>query len=206
MQPLRDRLGRPLDEKLVDPLGLLERGAQPVARLGVEQQGGAAAIEIGVEQHGVPPRRDAEMPGEVGRDGGRADAAAHARDRHHAPAQHALGLVLPGRDEGVEMPRHHIARERLVEIFERAQPARHVAIEIDVLEIADHQHLRIRLDHLGEIAERGQRLLLPAYIDDERARGWRAREHADRRAHIAAPDLHSLRHRLGERLAQHRLR
>ena len=64
----------------------------------------------------------------------------------------------------------------------------------------------IRLDHVGQFAQRGQRLLLAADIDDQRARGWHLRSAADRRAHVAAADLEALRHRLGQRLAQRRLR
>ena len=49
---------------------------------------------------------------------------------------------------GAEMPRHHVAGDRLEQIFLDAQDARGVPIEIDVVEFADQQHMNVGFDDL----------------------------------------------------------
>ena len=58
------------------------------------------------------------------------------------PPWTASAARLRGDEQRREMPRDHVARERLVEIFERAQAVGHVAVEVDVVLLADHQHAR----------------------------------------------------------------
>ena len=56
-------------------------------------------------------------------------------------------------DQRAEIARHHVAHQRLIEIFQHAQAMGDLAVEIEVLAIADHQHADIRLDHVGQFAQ-----------------------------------------------------
>ncbi len=154
-----------------------------------------------VWRRATTPKCQARLVG----DRGRADAAAHAGHGHEAAGMDRLGGAAARREQRREMPRDHVAGERLVEIFERAQAAGDVAVEVHVVLLADHQHAHVGLDHLRECAERGQRLLLAAHIDHQHARRGRPLEGRDRGAHVAAPHLEARRRRVGKPLAQRRL-
>ena len=82
-----------------------------------------------------------------------------------------------------EIARHHVAHQRLIEIFHDAQAVGHLAIEIEVLAIADDEHADVRFDHVGQFAQCRQRLVLAADIDDQYARRGHALQcHHRRRA------------------------
>ena len=91
-----------------------------------------------------------------------------------------------------EMARHHVARQRLGQVVGRTKAARHFAVEIDMIDVADHQHADIRLDHIGQVAERGQRLLFAADIDDQHLRRGLFLHRRDGGAHAAAADIQIL--------------
>ncbi len=85
--------------------GILQRHAQAGARLDRQQHRRGAAVQVAVQQQRVASRPFGQIPGEVGGDGGRADAAMHAGDGDDAPAaQQPRAGVLP-RDDRAEMLR-----------------------------------------------------------------------------------------------------
>ena len=55
------------------------------------------------------------------------------------------------------MARDHVTRDRLEQVFLHAEDACGVPIEIDVVELADQQHLDIGLDDIRQLLQRGQR-------------------------------------------------
>ena len=120
---------------------------------------------------GAPPCRNARRGC---RDGAGADAAAHAGDGRQAAAAAAVGSRCLAAHERAEMALHDVARQRLGQVFRGAQPARDLAVELEIVHVADHEHAGIRLDHLRQLAERRQRLLLAADIDDQDARSGRS--------------------------------
>ena len=90
VQAIGDHLRRALDEQLIDALWRLECGSQSGPGFCVQQQRAAATMEIGIQQDGMSVRPFAQMPGQIGRDGAGADAAAHAGDRYDAPSLRGL--------------------------------------------------------------------------------------------------------------------
>ena len=60
-------------------------------------------------------------------------------------------------DDGPEVARHHVARDRFEQIFLYAQDACGMPIEIDVVEFADQQHVDIRFDDIRQQFKGGQR-------------------------------------------------
>ena len=123
---------------------------RPATGLCVQQQRAAAPVEIGVQQHGMAIGPLAEMPGQVGRDGAGTDTAAHAGDRHDPPALQRLGPPRAVQDDRAEVTRHHVARDRLEQVFLHAEDAGGMPIEVDVVELADQQHMDIRFDDVRQ--------------------------------------------------------
>ena len=81
----------------------------------------------------------AEMPRQVGRDRAGADPAAHAGDRDHAAALHDFRPTRRFRMMGPKWRATMSRVNRLEQIFLHAEDPRGVAIEVDVVELADQQ-------------------------------------------------------------------
>ncbi len=145
---------------------------------------------------------NAEMPGEVGRQRGRADAAAHARHGDHSAAAHrGLRRILPA-EQRPEMAGHHVGRQRLEQIFQHAEVAGQSAIEAHLLPIAHYQHPDIGLDHVRQVFERAQRILA-GHVNDQGARRGRLLQRGDGGANAAAAKIDAPGGDLDQRLAQH---
>src|ERR1700728_1110772 len=110
---------------------------------------------------------DAEMPRQVDRDPRRPDTAADTCDRDGATAEYSLGRWCMAQYESAEMPRHLIAGQGLRQVVRRAETTRHLAIEVGVVDLANHQHADVRLDDMRQVAKRGERLILAADIDHQ---------------------------------------
>ncbi len=74
------------------------------------------------------------------------------------PAQHLRSGEGGALREGTEMAEHFFARDRFAEIFGGAQAAGDFAVEVGVLDLPHHQHGDIGLDHMGQFAQRAERL------------------------------------------------
>ena len=100
------------------------------------------------------------------------------------------------------MPRHLVARQRLRQIVGGAKTTRHFAIEVGVVDLADHQHADVRLDDMRQIAQCGERLILAADIDHQHLRGRAFLHRGDRGAHAAAADVGILGDEVGQPVSQ----
>ena len=109
--------------------------------------------------------------------------------------------------KAAEMARHLVARQRFRQIVGRAETARHLAIEVGVVQFANDQHADIRLDDMRQIAQRGQRLILAADIDHQHPRCRLLLHRCDRCAYATTADIDVLAdHEVGQAVAQRFLR
>ena len=144
-----------------------------------------AVLQIEIGQRDAPVLLVGEMPGETGRDRGRPDAAARpdAGDELAdllAERRAALGLVGDGL-------RQQLRRHRLEEVFGDAGLDQ-VAIERDIVAVADRDDRDRRLADIGKIVHPRDREIFAADIDDQNAGRALAREVLDRLADVAAQD------------------
>ena len=202
MQTFRDDLRRPLDEQFIDTLRRFQRGAQPRSGFRVQQQRAAAAVEVAVHQHGMAIRAFAEVPGQVDRDGAGADAAARSGHRDDATPLKGFRPVRAVEDDVTEVPRDHVARDGFEQVFLDAQDPGGVAVEVDVVEFADEQHLDVGFDDVGKVLERGQRPPVPADIYDQHAWGGVLAQHLDGASEIGTMELDAARCRVAQSVAQ----
>ena len=202
MQSLADGLRGALGEQRVDPLRRLERRLQAAAGLDIQHERRGTKMQVRIQQHGVAPQRHAEVPGEIRRDRRGADTAANAGDRHRLPPELALRGGALTAHEQAEMADDLVARERLRQVVGRAQAAGDLAIEVDVVDLADDQHADIGLDDVREIAEGGQRLILAAYVHHQYLGRRLLLHRGDRVAYVAAPDVELAGHEVGQSVFQ----
>jgi hypothetical protein len=78
-------------------------------------------------------------------------------------------------------------------------------VEIEIGGIAHHQHHHVRLDHVTERPERGQRVLLAGDVDHHHARGRHLLQGGDRGPHAAAAELQRRGQQIAQAVAQRRL-
>jgi hypothetical protein len=187
VQPRRDLPYGVRDEHVVDAVGMIERLAQGRARLGVELQRAIAALQIEVEQRHAAFAAGGDMPGEVGGDRRGADAAAHAehRDQLAGARRRISRTAVEDRPEGAVDQRHH---ERLEEILRDADRFE-VAVQDDVVAVADDDNLEAGRRFLGKPPQRQHRIGEPAHVDDDEARRGAARQLFDRPVDAAVHDL-----------------
>ena len=101
------------------------------------------------------------------------------------------------------MARDHVTRDRLEQIFLHAEDPRGVAIEVDVVELADQQHVDVGLDDVRQRLQRGQRAALAGDVDDQDARRRSLAQQIDRAANIGAMELDPVRCGVAQPVAQH---
>ena len=78
-------------------------------------------------------------------------------------------------------------------------------IEVDVVELADQQHMDVGFDHIGQRFERGQRPRLAGDVDHQDARCRGLPQHVDGAANVGAMELDPTRRRVAQAVAQHAL-
>ena len=182
---------RALDEQAVDAARVLDRVGQAAAGLEVERQRAGAEMDVEVEQRGRAARLLAQQPGERGRDGRGADAAADADDGGHDVRLVGLGFAARARQDRLGM-REGVAqlvdRERLQQIIVDAA-GDEVAIQAHVVDRAGGDHDRARLAHFGERVDVVQRIGRFAEVDEQDVRAGRDRQRLDRVAQPALVDL-----------------
>jgi hypothetical protein len=100
------------------------------------------------------------------------------------------------------MPRDLVARQWLRQVVCRAETTRHLAIEVCVVDLADHQHADVWFNDMRQIAERGERLILAADIDHQHLRRCALLHRGDRGADTAAADVGVLGDEVGQPVAQ----
>ncbi len=66
------------------------------------------------------------------------------------PAQRSGGRGRTAEDEAAEMADDQIAGQRFRQIIRRPQAARDLPVEFQPVQLADHQHAHVGLDHVGE--------------------------------------------------------
>ena len=107
-------------------------------------------------------------------------------------------------DDRPEMPSHHVARNRLEQVFLHAKDARRMPIEIDVVELADQQHMHIGFDDIRQRFERGQWPRLRRSTSITSTRGVaRLLQHLDGAADVGTMELDAARRRIAQPIAQH---
>ena len=106
-------------------------------------------------------------------------------------------------DQRREMPCHGLARDRFKEIFHHPHAAGDVAIEIDLVTVADDQHAHAGLHHVRQFAQRVQRLLLSGDIDNQHLGRLQLGHRGNGGAHRAAPNIHAASGDFAQAVAQH---
>ena len=145
-------LGKQAVEKcLVDTLRLAERLGDALGGVDVEIEPGGAEgkIEIGDDRVDHQPAR--EQPADIVGDGARADAALGADKGEDAADLAGLGIGIEGADrlDDVKRPK------RCHEIFAHPRTDQ-LAIEQDVIDMADDDDLGRGIADIGEMGELGQ--------------------------------------------------
>ncbi len=103
------------------------------------------------------------------------------------------------------MLRDDFSVQRLVEVFADPEIARQLAVQIDVLAVADHQHADVGFDHLGQRSQGGHRLFVAADIDHQDPRGRQFGHGGDGAAAVATLHHDVFLGRGDEAQAQHGL-
>ncbi|WP_082188315.1 hypothetical protein [Azospirillum baldaniorum] len=175
-------------EHVIHPVGGLHRLAQ--RRLGpqVEGQSHRAVLQVEVDQRRAPARPVGQPAAEMHRHRGRAHAAARA-DHRHQLAQTARRLVRRGAGTGgAQRPLQQVAGQRLEQIVGDSDPAQ-VAVEADVVAVADRDDPHRRVANPGQRLHGGQRLGDAGQIDQQQVGRALASEIADGAADVAGPHL-----------------
>ena len=171
VQPFGHRQRRPLDENWVYPRRLFQRQPQARAGFAAQHQGTGAHVQVGLQEHRVALGDDAEIPGQIAAEGGGADAAAGADDTDDPAAAGGVAAEHLAGNQRREMPGHRFARHRFEQILRHPHVAGDMAVEIDVVGVADHQHPHAWLDQVRKLGQGVQRLLLVGDVDDQHFRG-----------------------------------
>ena len=143
-----------------------QRLAQSGGRRHIERQRAIAALQVKVEERDAAVLAIGEIPGEVGRDRRRADAAPRADQRdefREAMADRSARLPRPQ----IERLGERLRRDRLDDVIMNAG-MHQVAIQRDVVVVADSDNGDTRLAHLGELLDACRRHLDAADIDNQR--------------------------------------
>ena len=193
-----------VEQHLVEALRARERVGDALHRILIEIEPGRAEgeIEIGDDDVGLQDLR--QRPGRVVADGRRADAALGADERIDVADRLGLGIVVEIGDRLHQLQR----RDRLDQVFADAA-LQQIAIEHDVVDVPDDDHLGARIAVLRQAIELGEDVLArQAALDDDEVRRRvllvvrhrrfdAAHVHADVRlgeAAVLGGDLHDLRH------------
>ena len=130
---------------------------------------GGAERQIEVGDDGVEVDVARDRPGDVVRDRRSADAALGADHRERAADRLGVGRVEQAGDRADDVDRSDRGDQVVADAA-----ADHFAVEHDVVEVADHQHARAGVAHLGERIEPVEQLFAAAFVlddDDVRRRG-----------------------------------
>ena len=140
-----------VDESGVDAVGREHRVGDALRRVLVEVEAGGAEGEIEIGDDGVEREVARDRPGDIVRDGRGADAALGADDRDGAADR--LGV---GRENSPQIARTTSMRaDRRDQVFADAA-AHQLAVEHDVVDVADHDDVGAGVADLGELVEAGR--------------------------------------------------
>ena len=192
------------EEQTVDALGMLQRFGECMARRRVELQGRVAELEIEIDQHYAALQHLGEVPGGGGCNHGRAGAAADA-ERDDELAGTRAGHVRRASEHAVERAFQRIGGERLEEILDDADRLQ-IAVEPDVVGVADEHHARLRLAHGGERIGPRRRILYSRDIGDKQPRRRAMGKLADGSVDVAEREFGSGDADIAQRATQHPLR
>ena len=146
-----------VDEGGVDAVRRHHGVGDALRRVLVEVEAGGAERQVEIGDHGIEVHVARDRPGDVVRDRRGADAALGADDRERAPDRLGVGRVEQAGNRADEIDR----ADRRDQIVADAAP-HHLAIEHDVVEMADRDHARAGVADLGEHIEAGEQLFAAA--------------------------------------------
>ena len=163
---------QPVDEGRVDAVRRHHGVGDALRRVLVEVEAGGAERQVEIGDHRVEMHVARDRPGDVVRDRRGADAALGADHRERAADRLGVGRVEQAGDRADEVER----ADRRDQVVADAAP-HHLAIEHDVVEMADHDHARAGVADLGERIEPVEQLLAAAVrLDDDDVRRRRTRD------------------------------
>ena len=146
-----------VDEGGVDAVRRHHRVGDALRRVLVEVEPGGAERQVEIGDDGIEVHVARDRPGDVVRDRGGADAALGADDRERASDRLGVERMEQAGDRADEVDR----ADRRDQIVADAAP-HHLAIEHDVVEVADRDHARAGVADFSQHIEAAEQFLAAA--------------------------------------------
>ena len=173
-----------VDERGIDAIGREHRVGDALRRILIVVETGGAEREVEIGDDGIQREIARDRPGDVVRDGGRADAALGADDGDDA----ADGLGLRRREQIADRT-HHVERVDRRDHVVADAAAHQFAIKRDVVDPADHDDPGSGIADGGELIETGEDIGAAFGFQDDHVRRRRGAIGLDGGRHAAHLDL-----------------
>ena len=163
---------RPFKKKFIDPVRIFERLAQAAAGRNIKHQRAGAVIHVQIDKGDAPVFLVGKMPGQIGRNRAGPDAAAGADDRDDLPlflAERRARCGLADTEQVIDRGLRQGLGQGLDNIIADTG-VDEVAIETDVVAVADHDDGHARLTHLGQMMNLADRKFHAGDVDHQRNR------------------------------------
>ncbi len=148
---------QPVEQHVVQALGRGQRVGDALGGLLVEIQAHGAERQVEIDHRGVDMQLLGDAPADIVRQGGGAGTATGADKGHHPADRARRRIEIKAGDRLDDLQR----RQRCHQIF-RGAAAHQFAVQLHVIDAADHHHLGGGIAHFGQAIEFVQRISRPA--------------------------------------------